>query len=187
MLDCAQYGHQDTGLGNSTLHLAQKESRSLSLSLSDGWRSSLPSWPLAGFLYVSFLPVFCKSHDHLLYVENLCLLHSCLLHFSYRTWKTQLWHRVYSISFPQFKKNTHTHTHHPTWTEHAMLQSGPSGFFSESKTCVFLHQGFLPTPGVSSILLWLSLRRRGLQTTNQQKGALFFHLLGESQIEFIWR
>lgn len=59
----------------------------------------------------------------------------------------------------------------PTRTQHAMFQSGPSGFFPESKTCVFYTRAFSPPQGVSSILLWLSLRRKGSKPLTKQKRA----------------
>lgn len=53
LLDCAQYGYQDIGLENSTLHLARKGG----VSLSGRFRLS----PFLAFGWVSvciFLPVF---------------------------------------------------------------------------------------------------------------------------------
>lgn len=73
VLDCAQYGHQDRAGKQHTSSGAEGSAAPPSQMAYD----YLPSWPLAGFLYVSFC--LCSvSHDHLLYVQ-LVLLHLCTI------------------------------------------------------------------------------------------------------------
>lgn len=73
VLDCAQYGHQDRTGKQHTSSGVEGSAAPPSQMACD----CLPSWPLAGFLYVSFC--LCSvSHDHLLYV-HLCLLHLCTI------------------------------------------------------------------------------------------------------------
>lgn len=139
-----------------------------------GWIKSIPDLLVAYCLLLGrvndythlcglhgfYICIFLRSvaSDHLLYVQYvLAVLYTIsLLEFKDRAITSCLLNII-----PPLKKKKN-----PTRTEHAMFQSGPSGFFSESKPCVFYTRAFSPPQGVSSILLWLSLRRKGLQTTN---------------------